>query len=487
MRRGDEVFAIGATCTHYGGPLAEGLSSGDTVRCPWHHACFDLRTGEAGPRARAEPDPLLRGRPPGRRLVRSAREARGAAPRAAPRAAPCRRSSSSAPAPPGDAAAETLRREGYAGPITMFGAEPTPPVDRPNLSKDYLAGNAPEEWMPLRPPDVLRRAEDRRCALGARVDGARSRGAASVTLADGRDGRLRTRCCSPPAPSRCGCRSPAATGRTCTRCARSPTAARSSQRPRGAQARGRHRRQLHRPRGRGVAARARARGPRRRARGACRSSASLGPELGGFVRGAPRGARRPLPPRADRRRGRAATPSRFGQRRAAAGRPGRARRRRQAVVRAGRGGRPDRRPRHRRRRSPAHQRAGVYAAGDVARYPDRAHRRARPHRALGRRAAAWGRPRRSTSWAAICPSTRAAVLLERRTTTSRSRTSATPRAGTASTSHGDLRRATPPLAYRRGGQTLAVATVGRDRTSLEAEVAIEAGDQATLAAFGRTR
>jgi NADPH-dependent 2,4-dienoyl-CoA reductase/sulfur reductase-like enzyme len=56
----------------------------------------------------------------------------------------------------GLACANELRKLGYAGAITMLSADQDPPCDRPNLSKDYLAGTAPEEWIPLRGEDWYR-------------------------------------------------------------------------------------------------------------------------------------------------------------------------------------------------------------------------------------------------------------------------------------------------------------------------------------------
>jgi NADPH-dependent 2,4-dienoyl-CoA reductase/sulfur reductase-like enzyme/nitrite reductase/ring-hydroxylating ferredoxin subunit len=152
-RRGAQLFAISATCTHYGGPLAEGLIVGDTVRCPWHHACFSLRTGDAlrAPALNAVACFEVAERA-GKVEVLGKRQAGAAKSRAGGPASVVIVGAGAA----GNAAAEALRRDGYGGPITMIGDEGTLPVDRPNLSKDYLAGNAPEEWIPLRSEDFYR-------------------------------------------------------------------------------------------------------------------------------------------------------------------------------------------------------------------------------------------------------------------------------------------------------------------------------------------
>lgn len=151
VRRGTEVFAVSATCTHYGGPLVDGLLVEDTVRCPWHHACFDLRTGEAL-RAPAF-NPLAC-------WAVEQRDGRVFVGEKLRRTAPKPRSGGSEQVPKkivivgggaaGFAAAEMLRREQFQGSIVMLSDDQSLPVDRPNLSKDYLAGKAPEDWIPLR-------------------------------------------------------------------------------------------------------------------------------------------------------------------------------------------------------------------------------------------------------------------------------------------------------------------------------------------------
>ena len=149
VRRSGTVSALAAHCTHYHGPLADGLIVGDTIRCPWHHACFSLRTGEALAAPALSPlDCYVVSESEGRIVVGGKKEqpkpkqiggsgrvvivGGGAA---------------------GFAAAEMLRRHGFAGEIAMLSHDSAAPVDRPNLSKDYLAGSAPEDWVPLRGPD----------------------------------------------------------------------------------------------------------------------------------------------------------------------------------------------------------------------------------------------------------------------------------------------------------------------------------------------
>src|SRR5262245_18680192 len=151
-RRGDEFFAIGATCSHYGGPLAEGILVEDTVRCPWHHACFSLRTGEALRAPALSPMACWSvERRDGKIFVQNKKEVPASKGRGARSAGSPERIVIVGGGAAGFAAAERLRREQYQGSIVMLSNDDAPPVDRPNLSKDYLAGNAPEEWVPLRP------------------------------------------------------------------------------------------------------------------------------------------------------------------------------------------------------------------------------------------------------------------------------------------------------------------------------------------------
>lgn len=150
VNRGTETFAIAAHCSHYHGPLNEGLVVGDSIRCPWHHACFDLRSGEAVRAPAISPLDCWRvEQRNGRVFVHEKLEQ------------PKPRAKALADSPDkivivgggaaGFAAAEMLRRREFRGNITMLSSDAAAPVDRPNLSKDYLAGSAPEDWMPLRP------------------------------------------------------------------------------------------------------------------------------------------------------------------------------------------------------------------------------------------------------------------------------------------------------------------------------------------------
>ncbi len=186
VKRGARVFAIGAICPHYSGPLAEGIVVGNTVRCPWHHSRFNLATGDAmcAPALNA----VLAWKTEVRdgKVFLTGSERQPARPRLSGRGLPGRVVIVGAGAA-GNAAAETLRKEGFEGEVTLIGAEPSVPYDRPNLSKDYLAGNAPEEWVPLRTEEFYQR-EDITLMKGVEVTSLDAK-ARKVGLHDGKEVR----------------------------------------------------------------------------------------------------------------------------------------------------------------------------------------------------------------------------------------------------------------------------------------------------------
>lgn len=179
----DGVHAVAGHCTHYGAPLSEGLVVDGEIRCPWHHACFSLRSGQAlrapafAPLATWRTEIVggtvfVRGQEP---------EAAMAAPRAA-RGGDPRRIVIVGGGAAGYAAALRLRELGFDGSLSMLSADDAPPCDRPNLSKDYLAGTAPEDWIPLQPPEFYAsRGIDLR--LGCQVAAIDTRARQATTVA----------------------------------------------------------------------------------------------------------------------------------------------------------------------------------------------------------------------------------------------------------------------------------------------------------------
>jgi NADPH-dependent 2,4-dienoyl-CoA reductase/sulfur reductase-like enzyme/nitrite reductase/ring-hydroxylating ferredoxin subunit len=169
VRSDGVAFAIGGLCTHYGAPLAGGIVTDGAIRCPLHHACFDLRTGAATCAPAMSPVPTYD-------VVESEGTIRVGAKNTPATAMKPRLATSDrvrsivilGTGAAGVAAADMLRRRGFDGRLVMLGAEDELPYDRPNLSKDYLAGTAGDEWLPIKPAAFYKDNEIE-LMLGSRV------------------------------------------------------------------------------------------------------------------------------------------------------------------------------------------------------------------------------------------------------------------------------------------------------------------------------
>lgn len=180
FRRGNAAYAVGASCTHLGAPLAEGLVDGTRILCPWHHACFDLCTGE--PLEAPAFDALQRWDVEirdGRVFVTGkASSAGGLA-----RAADARTFIIVGGGAAGFAAADQLRRAGFGGKIVVVSAERDEPYDRTLLTKDYLDGSFGDDDLPIAEHDLASLDVDFEAGVRAvRIDPAAHR----VHLEDGR-------------------------------------------------------------------------------------------------------------------------------------------------------------------------------------------------------------------------------------------------------------------------------------------------------------
>ena len=171
VRLKGKFYAIGGECTHYGGPLAEGALSGHRVVCPWHQAVFDVMNGDLEEPPALDAEPCYAVRVEGDDVIVKV-----------PEKAENRRTPAMVRRDPaddrtlvilgagaaGNAAAETLRQDGFTGRVVMITQEQRLPYDRPNLSKGYLSGEAGPEALPWRTPEFYR-DHDIEVLLGQRV------------------------------------------------------------------------------------------------------------------------------------------------------------------------------------------------------------------------------------------------------------------------------------------------------------------------------
>ncbi|MGI4860465.1 MAG: FAD-dependent oxidoreductase [Janthinobacterium lividum] len=159
IRRGTTWRIVGATCTHYGLPLEEGLVVGETLRCPFHHARFCLKTGAALGAPALDPLPSWEVALDGPIVRAGARRSPPAAPPSnpdQPTETAVRRVVIVGGGAAGHAAAEMLRAEGYDGALTLLGADRDLPYDRPKCSKALLSGEAQEKELFWRDADFFR-------------------------------------------------------------------------------------------------------------------------------------------------------------------------------------------------------------------------------------------------------------------------------------------------------------------------------------------
>ncbi len=145
-----QYHAFGGNCPHYGAPLEKGMLKGETLMCPWHHACFNVRTA-----ARLEPPALndlarFPVQQDGDGIVVTLPNDNERQPQGKADPADGRHFVIVGGGAVGNSAAEELRRVGYRGKITILSSVESTPIDRPNLSKDYMAGEAEPDWIPLR-------------------------------------------------------------------------------------------------------------------------------------------------------------------------------------------------------------------------------------------------------------------------------------------------------------------------------------------------